>query len=110
MTILQIILIIAASIFIGIPLYLFVGKAGRELGAVMVGVFYAILFWDSKKFQKTYDELINDEVAKVLWLFIIVFYLFLSIIFSVIRLGWLAGLAIKAGAKFYWKVFKYCWE
>ena len=110
MTTFQIILVIAASIFIGIPLYLFVGKVGREVGAAIVGVFEAMLYRDSKKFQKTYDEAENDDVMKVLWLFIIVLYLFLSIIIFVIWLGWLAGLAIKAGVKFYWKMLKYCWE
>ncbi len=114
MTILQIILIIAASIFVAIPLYLYLGKAGIEAGAAIVGVFDAIVYWDSKKFQKTCNETLNCRdnliMMKIIYPAVIIIFAFLSILAFVIRLGWLTWIAIKAGAKFYWRILKYCWE
>ena len=114
MTIFQIILIVAASIFIGIPLYLFIGKVGREIVAITMGVFEVILRWDSKRFQKTYDEVLNCRdaltVTKIFYPVAIILFAFLSILAFVIRLGWLTYLAVQAGARFYWKSLKYCWE
>ena len=115
MTTFQIILIVATSIFIGIPLYLFIGKVGREIGAATVGMFDVIFYWDSKKWQETYDAALNCHgnaltTMKIMYPVVIIIFAFFSILTFVIRLGWLAYLAIKTGAKFYWKSLKYCWE
>lgn len=111
MTILQIILIVVGSIVIGIPLYLFLGKVGgRELGAVMVSLFVVIADWNSKKFQGEYGEQKDADPMKVLWPLAIICFVCVSIITFVIRLGWLAYIGIKAGAKFYWEALKYCWK
>ncbi len=110
MTTFQIILIVIGIIIIGIPLYLFVGKGGRKIGAAIGGVFDAIFSWDSKRFEKTYDEMKDEDPMKALWLLVIIIFAAFSIIAFVVRLGWLAYLGIKAGVKFYWKSLKYCWE
>ncbi len=113
MTTFQIILIAIGSIIIGIPLYLFVGKAGHghKLGLATIGLFMALIYWDSGQFKKQRgDKDLKDKpIAKALWLSVIIFYAVWAVSAGVIRLCWLMCLTIKAGAKSYWKILKFCW-